>query len=52
MLALKLQMAGWDISRSGIAKIECQLVWVGDFELFYFTKVFKVTLEDLFPANS
>ena len=48
-LALKLQLAGWDISRSGVAKIEAQLVWVGDYELYYFTEVFRVTLEALFP---
>ena len=48
-LAVKLQLAGWDISRSGVAKIEAQLVWVGDFELFYLMKVFQVTLADLLP---
>ena len=48
-LAVKLQLAGWDISRSGVAKIEAQLVWVGDFELFYLMKVLQVTLADLLP---
>ena len=48
-LAVKLQLAGWDISRSGVAKIEAQLVWVGDFELFYLMKVFQITLPDLLP---
>ena len=48
-LAVKLQLAGWDISRSGVAKIESQLVWVGDFELFYLMKVFQVGLADLLP---
>lgn len=49
-LAVKLQVAGWDISRSGVAKIESQLVWIGDYELFFLTKIFKVPLADLFPS--
>jgi transcriptional regulator with XRE-family HTH domain len=48
-LAAKLQIAGWDISRSGLAKIESKLVWVGDYELFYFIRVFQVDWETLFP---
>ena len=48
-LAVKLQLAGWDISRSSLAKIEARLVWVGDYELFYFIQVFKIGLESLFP---
>jgi hypothetical protein len=32
-LALHLQSVGWNISRSGLAKIECRIMWVGDFEL-------------------
>ena len=48
-LAAELQRAGWDISRSSLAKIEARLVWIGDYELFYFIRVFKVGLESLFP---
>ena len=48
-LALKLQLAGWDISRSGVAKIESQLVWVGDYELFYLSEVFQIAVGDLLP---
>ena len=48
-LALRLQVAGLDVSRSGVAKIEAQLVWVGDYELFYLTKVFGVALDRLLP---
>jgi len=48
-LAVRLQLAGWDISRSGLAKIESKLVWVGDFELFYLMKVFQVGAEALLP---
>ena len=51
-LAERLQTAGWNISRSGLAKIECRMVWVGDFELLYFVKVFGVGVGDLFPHES
>ena len=49
-LAVKLQLAGWDISRSGVGKIESQLVWIGDYELVYLMKIFNVPLEELFPS--
>jgi transcriptional regulator with XRE-family HTH domain len=49
-LAQRLQSAGWDITRSGLAKIECRIVWVGDFELLYFVNVFGVRVGDLFPT--
>ena len=48
-LAIKLQLVGFDVDRSTIAKIESRLVWVGDWQLFYFTRVFKVELDELFP---
>lgn len=48
-LAIKLQLLGWDVERSTVAKIESRLVWVGDFQLFYFTRLFKVEVLDLFP---
>ena len=50
ILAIKLQIEGWDISRSGVAKIECRLVHVGDYRLFYFLRVFKANLADLLPS--
>ena len=49
MLSIKLQLAGWDVTRSTVAKIESRLIWVGDFQLFYFTRVLKVELKELFP---
>lgn len=48
-LALKLQLAGWDISRVGVAKVEAQLVWVGDHQLLHFAAIFKVEVKDLYP---
>lgn len=48
-LASKLQVAGYDQTRGTLAKVEARLQWVGDFELFFYTKVLGVPLTDLFP---
>jgi transcriptional regulator with XRE-family HTH domain len=32
-LAAKLNVAGWDVSRETLAKIESQIRWVADFEI-------------------
>ncbi|TLD71286.1 helix-turn-helix transcriptional regulator [Phragmitibacter flavus] len=48
-LAVRLQMVGFDVSRGSLAKIESRLVWVGDYELLYFMKVFRVSYEALYP---
>ena len=48
-LAKHLQVAGLDLSRSSLAKIECGMVWVGDFELLYFARVLGLRVQDLFP---
>lgn len=49
-LAVRLQLAGWDIDRSQLSKIECRLVHVSDFQQLYFVRVFKVSLDDLLPS--
>ena len=49
-LAVKLQLAGWDIDRSQLSKIECRLVHLSDFQQMFFARVFKVSLNDLFPS--
>jgi transcriptional regulator with XRE-family HTH domain len=46
-LAAKCQLAGWDVSRDIIARIECQTRWVGDFELKELAAVLGVTPNDL-----
>src|SRR5207249_12233776 len=48
MLAAKLQVTGWTISRSGVSKIEAGSMYVPDFRLFYFAHVFKVEFTALF----
>jgi transcriptional regulator with XRE-family HTH domain len=49
MLADKLQLAGWMISRSGVSKIESGLMYVPDFRLLYFAYIFQVDRLTLFP---
>ena len=51
MLAVKLQIAGFDISRSGVSKIEARLSYVDDKSLLYLAEVLKVAVQDLFPAR-
>ena len=50
-LVVRLQRAGWDVSRTSLAKIEAQIRWVTDCELFVLAKVLEVSLSDLFPAE-
>jgi transcriptional regulator with XRE-family HTH domain len=50
-LAAKLQIAGFDISRSGVSKIEARLSYVDDKSLLYLAEVLKVPVQDLFPAR-
>ncbi len=42
ILAAKLQIAGFDISRSGVSKIEARLSYVDDKALLYLAEVLKV----------
>lgn len=48
-LATKLQLAGWDVSRASLAKIEAQLRWVADAKLYLLADVLGVAMADLFP---
>ena len=48
MLADKLQLAGWMISRSGVSKIENGSMYVSDFRLFYFAHIFGIEIPQLF----
>lgn len=49
MLAAKLQVAGWDVSRGSLAKLEAQFRRVPDCELLFLAKVLGVDLPDLLP---
>jgi len=47
-LAARLQIEGWDISRSGIAKIESGLRQVTDIELYRLSQALDVSVDWLF----
>jgi transcriptional regulator with XRE-family HTH domain len=49
--ATKLQLAGLDIDRSGVSKIEARMVFVDDRTLLYLADVLKVELAELFPKR-
>ena len=48
-LAAKAQLAGWDIGRGVIAKIETGTRCVDDVELVKLAKLFGVTAQQLLP---
>ncbi|XHR30094.1 MAG: helix-turn-helix domain-containing protein [Chthoniobacteraceae bacterium] len=50
-LAAHLQKAGWDVSRASVGKIEAQLRWVADCELFMLAEVLETALADFFPSS-
>lgn len=50
-LAAKLQIAGLDISRSGVSKIEARLRFVDDKDLMFLADVLKVPIQELFPSR-
>jgi len=52
LLAAKLQLNGWDCTRSWLAKIEAQQVYVKDFQLLYFCAVLGTELEELYSTLS
>ena len=49
VLAAKLPLAGWMISRSKISRIESEQAHVYDFHLFIFADVFNIEVTTLFP---
>lgn len=51
VLAAKLQLRGWSISRDSLASLELQRRRVPDCEMLYLARVFGIHLEDLFPKN-
>jgi transcriptional regulator with XRE-family HTH domain len=51
VLAQKLQIQAWDVSRTSLAKLESQLRRVHDCELLFLAKVLEVAVNELFPTN-
>ena len=50
--ATKLQVAGFDISRTGVPKIEARLCYVDDKTLLYLAEVLRLPVQDLFPPRT
>lgn len=51
-LAAKCGVAGWDVSRGTLAKIEAGVRCVSDAELFVLARALKTELGTLFPRDS
>lgn len=51
-LATKCQLAGWDVSRGVIARIEGGVRWIADWELLELSKILGVPVSDLYPDNA
>ena len=50
-LARELQLAGWDVERTVLTKIELRKRCLTDYELLVIAKTLKVTLNDLVPKR-
>ena len=51
MLDARCAVAGYDISRGTLAKIEAQIRGISDVEMFVVAKALLVTIPDLFPKD-
>ncbi len=49
--AARCQLAGWDLSRETLSKIEVGLRRVNDAEVMMLAKVLGCEFKDMFPAN-
>ncbi len=50
-MATACQVAGWDVSRGVIARIEGGVRWVSDFDLIQLAAVLKTPVGRLFPEE-
>lgn len=50
-MAIACQVAGWDVSRGVIARIEGGVRWVSDFDLIQLAAVLKAPVGSLFPEE-
>lgn len=48
-LARELQKEGWDISRSGVSKIELRMRQVQDWQMMFFVRVLESPYENFYP---
>jgi transcriptional regulator with XRE-family HTH domain len=50
--AAKLQIAGLDISRSWVSKVEARLSYVDDKSMMFLAEVLKAPVQELFPSRA
>jgi transcriptional regulator with XRE-family HTH domain len=50
-LARELQLAGWDIDRNAVSKIECRLTHIRDYQLLFFERVLNIEMRALYPPR-
>ena len=51
-LAAVCQLAGWDVSRGVIARIEGGVRWVADFEVMKLASALRVSVPELYPKRN
>ena len=51
VLVARCNMAGCNITRGTLAKVEAQIRGISDVELFAISRALKVNMEDLFPRG-
>ncbi len=52
MLAARIGVLGWDVSRDVLARVEAQMRCVTDAELLYFADALDVRVDALFPLRT
>jgi hypothetical protein len=50
-LATRFELAGFDISRSGVPKLEARLRFVDDKDLMFLAEVLNVPIQEFFPRR-
>ena len=50
-LAAKLQLAGWDLSRAGVAKIEARIRKISDAEILFLARVLERDVNEFFQEG-
>lgn len=51
MLVARCNLAGCNVTRGTLAKIEAQIRGISDVELFTISRVLRVSMEELFPRG-
>ena len=49
-LAAQLELAGWQLDRAGVSKVESRFIKVSDYQLLCLMHVLKVDAQELLPS--